>query len=85
MIHCGTHEHNVKDGTSKLLTDKTREMVSKVLGIDRHAGARKVQMCVAKEIVMTTLMQDGGNRNIIGKQEFATIAEDMGPLVHDNW
>ena len=85
MIHCGTHEHNVKDGTSKLLTDKTRDMVSKVLGIDRHAGARKVQMCVAKEIVMTTLMQDGGSRNMIGEQEFATIAEEMGPLVHDNW
>ena len=60
-------------------------MVSKVLGIDRHGVARKVQMFVAKEIVMATLMQDGGRRNMIGEQEFATIAEEMGPLVHDNW
>lgn len=60
-------------------------MVSKVLGVDRHARARKVQMCVAKEIVMATLIQEGGSKHIIGEQEFMNVVEEIGPLVQDNW
>ena len=85
MLHCGTHEHNVRKGFSKQLAEKTKEMVSRVLGIDRHAGARKVQMCVAKEIVMATLVQEDACKHTIGEQELVNIAEEMGPLVQDNW
>lgn len=42
MLHCETHDHNVGEGTSKQLANKTKDMVSKVLGIDRHVGAGKV-------------------------------------------
>ncbi len=50
MIHRGFHLHDVRSGTSKALMDKTKTMVRNILAVDPHAGTRKVQMCVAREM-----------------------------------
>ena len=42
-------------------------------------------MCVAKEIVMATLVQEDACKHTIREQELVNIAEEMGPLVQDNW
>ncbi len=85
MIHRGTHSHNVCDGTSKSLIDRTKEMVNKVLGVDHMAGAKKVQMCVAKEIVSASLIRPDGEFDKICEQELYAVADEMGPLVQDSW
>ncbi len=85
MIHWGTHSHNIRDDTSKAVTDRTKEMVKNVLGIDNSAGAKRVQMCVAKEIVVASLLRPNGMDDKIGEQQLYAVAEEMGPLVQDSW
>ncbi|MCO5585935.1 hypothetical protein L7F22_039870 [Adiantum nelumboides] len=42
-------------------------------------------MCVAKEIVMALVMTEVGANNVIGEEELANFAEEMGSLVEDRW
>lgn len=60
-------------------------MVKNVFGMDWHAVPRKVQMCVAKEIVSSSMMEVGGATHTMREQELLTVAEAMDPVVQDNW
>lgn len=85
MIHNGTHNHECQSGASKGLRERVKEMVDRVVKIHRHAGPRMVQMCVAKEIVMGSLVKEGGASESIGEQELESIVAEMEPLVEDAW
>ncbi len=85
MIHHGTHCHDGRSGASKGLVDSTKHMVQNILAVDPYAGPRKVQMCLAKEIVSNTLLRRSNKDGSLGERQRFAIAEELGPLVQQNW
>lgn len=85
MLHVGTHLHEVQAGTSQAMIEKTKHLVAKVVGVDRSAGPRKIQMNVAKEMIFSALVDDGTNDHgkAIGDVELTNFLEELVPLVEN--
>lgn len=83
MLHLGSHQHAVQPGTSKIMIDKTKQLVSKMLKADRSAGPRKIQMGVAKEMIFSTIVEENteDNASMVGEVELSNFLEELVPLV----
>lgn len=85
MLHLGNHMHQVQPSTSMAMIENTKLIVSKMLQVDRTAGPRKIQMNVAKEMIFSTMVEEGAKdqTNIVGDVELYNFLEELVPLVEN--
>ena len=79
MVHTGQHSHEVQSGTSRAAVERIRKMVATVMRVDRQHGPRKVQMIVARQLLVDAIV--GQNEQSFGESELSNILEEMIPLV----
>ena len=53
----------MQQGKSKRLLDNAKVRVEGVVSVDKNASPRMVQVCVAKQVVMALLVQEGAQDN----------------------
>ena len=81
MLHIGHHSHEVQLGTSRAAIQKIRELVSLVLWVDRNNGPRRVQIIVARQLLVDAIIsKESGD---MGEAELSNILEEMIPLVQN--
>ena len=56
MVHVGHHMHEVQIGTSRAAIERIRKMVSSVLQVNRNNGPRRVQMIVARKLLIDAII-----------------------------
>lgn len=85
MIHIGEHKHNVQSGTSRVAIEKVRQLVRQVLKANITCGPRKMQMIVARELLLDSLMlrQIGEKVRSLGDAELNNILEELMPIVQN--
>ena len=55
MVHVGHHFHDVQCGTSRAALERVKKMVRDVLRVDRNNGPRRVQMIVARQLLLEAI------------------------------
>lgn len=84
MVHIGKHAHYVQPGTNRASIQRTRSLVDKVVALDKAAGPRKVQMSIAKELIMATMLkEDRAQNDTVGDLELSNFLEEIVPLVEN--
>lgn len=81
MVHIGLHSHEVQSGTSRAAIERIRKLVSSVLQMDRNNGPRRVQMIVARQLLVNAIL--GQKNKEMGETELNNILEEMIPLVQN--
>ena len=81
MIHIGHHSHEVQPGTSRAAIQKIRHLVSSTLRVDKNNGPRRVQMIVARQLLVDAIV--GKESADMGEIELGNILEEMIPLVQN--
>ena len=79
MVHIGHHSHEAQSGTSRAAIERIRKMVNTILRVDRHNGPRRVQMIVARQILVDAII--GSEEVQMGETELSNVLEEMIPLV----
>lgn len=81
VVHVGVHKHLVQSGTSRVEIEKMRKLVRTVLRVDRGSGPRKVQMMVARQIMVDSLSLNRDSE--MRETEFHNFLEELMPLVQN--
>lgn len=81
MVHIGFHSHDVQSGTSRASIERIRKMVSNILSVDKNNGPRRVQMMVARQLLVDAIV--GTSKRKIGDIELSNILEEMIPLIQN--
>ena len=84
MIHVGHHRHDVHLGTSRARIEKVKKLVSRVLKMDRTSGPHRVQMVVARQLLMDSLIFCGKQDDrAFEEAELTNIFEELMPVVQN--
>ena len=81
MLHIGYHSHEVQIGTSRATIQKIRKVVSSGVRGDRNNGPRRVQMIVARQLLVDAIV--GKEKGDMGEIELSNILEEIIPLVQN--
>ena len=81
MIHQGEHNHPVEPGTSRAAIERLRKLVGTFLNYNRDSGPRKIQMLVARQLLMDSLTTD--HTESMGEIELNNFLEELIPLVQN--
>ena len=81
MIHQGEHNHPVEPGTSRAAIERLRKLVGTFLNYNRGSGPRKIQMLVARQLLMDSLTTD--QTESMGEIELNNFLEELIPLVQN--
>lgn len=84
FLHQGTHYHPVGEGISRALLKKTREMVQKFVSQVPTAGPRQIQVSLAKDIVLGSIIKPSNievNKKM-GPNELHALLDELEPLVY---
>ena len=81
MIHQGEHNHPVEPGTSRASIERLRKLFGTFLNYNRGSGPRKLQMLLARQLLMDSLTTD--QTESMGEIELNNFLEELIPLVQN--
>lgn len=79
VVHVGNHSHNVQARVSRITIEKVKTLVRSIVQVDRNSGPKRVQMLVARQLLLDALTNDE-NKDITDI-ELNHLLEEMLPLV----
>ena len=82
MIHIGQHNHPVEPGTSRAAIERLKKLVSTFLTFNKGSGPRKLQMLVARKLVVESLTTEQ-NDLIVNEGDLNNFLEELIPLVQN--
>ena len=84
FLHQGTHYHPFGEGISRTLLKSTREMVQNFVSQVLTAGPRQVQVGLAKQIVLQSVVNSSNNENQkkMGPYQLDALLDELEPLVY---
>ena len=83
FVHCGTHYHPLGEGIRQSSIKNNSSMVQKFLSMLPSAGARQIQLNIAKDIVLqfVSCEHQDQEQKIIGPQQLGALLDELEPLV----
>ena len=81
FIHQGKHTHPVEPGTSRAFIDKLKKMVSTFLKFNRGSGPRKLQMLIARKLLMESLTSEISGE--VTDRDLNNFLEELIPLIEN--
>ncbi|MCO5552305.1 hypothetical protein L7F22_005816 [Adiantum nelumboides] len=81
IVHIGQHLHEAQSGTSRVAIERIRKMVRNVINVDKNNGLRRVQMIVARQLLLDDII--GNEERHMGDCELSNILEEMIPLIQN--
>lgn len=81
VIHLGQHNHPVEPGTSRAAIERLKKLVSTFLTFNKGSGPRKIQMLVARKLLMDSLTMEQNEPVIEG--DINNFLEELIPLVQN--
>ena len=81
MIHQGEHNHLIEPGPSRAAIERLRKLVGTFLNYNTGSGPRKLQMLVARQLLMDSLTTDVNES--MGEIELNNFLEELIPLVQN--
>lgn len=85
FAHQGIHTHELSRGMCRAALRNTKELVTRVVKMDHSAGPRKVQMIIAKEMILRAFTdEDKVAEEHMSEKEFYEMAEELQGLLKIN-
>ena len=79
-VHFGIHEHLVATGDCREAMDIIREKVRDQIARTPHAKASAISLAVGRELLLKGLVDESGEGNKLGEEEFAQIFKKWSAL-----
>ena len=83
FIHYGKHTHMVSKGMCRASIRNIKAFVARAVGIDHNAGPRKVQMIVAREVVLRAFTDDDkAHGEFMTERELQEMSQELQSLIN---
>ena len=81
FIHQGEHSHPVEPGTSRAAIERLKKLVSTCLKFNKDSGPRKLQMLIARKLLMESLTTE--NSGECSERNLNSFLEELIPLIEN--
>lgn len=81
FIHQGDHSHPVEPGTSRAAVERLKKLVSTFLKFNKGSGPRKLQMLIARKLLMESLTSE--NTGEFSERDLNNFLEELIPLIQN--
>ena len=83
FIHYGKHTHTVSKGMCRASIQNIKTLVARAVRIDHNAGPRKVQMVVAREVVLRAFTDDDkAQGEFMTERELQEMSQELQNLIN---
>ena len=83
FIHYGKHTHMVSKGMCRASIQNIKAFVARAVDIDHNAGPRKVQMIVAREVVLRAFTnEDKAQGEFMTERDLQEMSQELQSLIN---